>query len=138
MNITVEIVEGTVPVTVVRTEGDLDGKTFQSLIDKALELCDAGSRHLLLDLSGTEYISSAGLVALQSIAQLMRGEDLLDTDAGWAAMHAVTDDDSAEHRPYFKLLNLQPQVDKALDTVGFKAYFDIFTDRDEAMAAFTG
>ena len=137
MNITVENLDSPVPITVISTEGHLDGKSYQSLIDKAQELRSAGSANILLDLSGTEYISSAGLVALQSIAQLMRGEGLLDTEAGWSALRAVGADASQMHRKHLKLVNTQPQVDKALDMVGFKEYFDIFPDRDEAARSFS-
>ena len=39
----------------------------------------AGARDFLLDLSDLTYISSAGLVALHSVALLAKGEDLPDT-----------------------------------------------------------
>lgn len=136
MNITVESLDSPVSITIISTEGHLDGKSYQTLIDKAHELYTAGSINILLDMSGTEYISSAGLVALQSIAQLMRGDDLLDTEAGWSALRAVGADTNQMHRKHFKLVNPQPQVDKALDMVGFKDYFDIYSDRDEAARSF--
>jgi len=35
-----------------------------------------------------------------------------------------------------KLLNPSPEVDNVLDTVGFKQFFEIYTDLDEAVQSF--
>jgi anti-anti-sigma regulatory factor len=35
-----------------------------------------------------------------------------------------------------KLLNPSPDVDKVLDTVGFKQFFEIYTDLKEAVQSF--
>ena len=66
----------------------------------------------------------------------MRGEELLDTEAGRNAIRSAGADQVHDHRPYFKLLSPQAQVDGMLDMVGFKEYFDIFTNREEAIKAF--
>ncbi len=73
MNISVSQASGRVPVTVIKLDGQLDGQNFQELITKAQELHSAGARDFLLDLSDLTYISSAGLVALHSVALMARG-----------------------------------------------------------------
>ncbi len=136
MEITVETVQGNVPVTVIQPNGNIDGTSYMTLIETAQALYGAGARYMLLDLSHAPYMSSAGLVALRSIARLLCGREPLDTEDGWGAFHTVGTDQSAEHRPFFKLLNPQPQVQKALNMVGFGEYFDIFDDREKALQSF--
>ena len=80
MNMSVSDAKGNVPVTVIKIDGQLDGQNYQDLISKAQELYKAGTRDFLLDLSELNYISSAGLVALHSMALLARGEELPDTE----------------------------------------------------------
>ena len=63
MNISISQVQGKVPVTVVKLEGQLDGQTYQDLINKAREAYKAGWHDFLLDMSDLTYISSAGLAA---------------------------------------------------------------------------
>ena len=84
MNISVSQAQGKVPVTVIKLDGQLDGQNFQELITKVQELHSAGGRDFLLDLSDLTYISSAGLVALHSVALLTRGEEVPDVEGGWA------------------------------------------------------
>ena len=64
MNISVDHVEGRVPVTILTPHGDLDASSYQDLINQAQELYKSGTRDLILDLSDTPYMSSSGLVAL--------------------------------------------------------------------------
>src|SRR3954467_5988259 len=70
---TVEQVEGPTPVTVVALDGELDGATYEGVIDTIRGLYAAGTRKLLLDLSDLSFISSSGLVAIHSAMRLMRG-----------------------------------------------------------------
>lgn len=83
MNIIVSQAQGSVPVTVIKLDGQLDGQNYQDLIAKARELYESGARDFLIDMSDLTYISSAGLVALHTVALLARGEALPDTEAGW-------------------------------------------------------
>ena len=74
MNISVTKESGRVDVAVLHVEGQLDGQSYQDLIIKAKELFNAGSRDFIIDLTNLTYISSAGLVALHSIALMVKGE----------------------------------------------------------------
>jgi anti-anti-sigma regulatory factor len=135
MNITLSKAVGRVPVTIIRVEGQLDGQSYTQLIDKARELFKEGARDFLLDLSELTYISSAGLVALHSVALLTNGEALPDTDAGWSAYRSVKNT-SPTVQTHIKLYNPRDDVKSVLEMVGFDRVFSVFTDHDEAVKSF--
>ncbi len=136
MNLSVHQMQGNVPVTILGLQGDLDGSTYMAVINKAQELCRAGMRDLVIDLTGVPYLSSAGLVALHHIAMLMRGDQPPDPSQGWAALRAIAMDQSEMQR-HVKLLNLQPRVDKALEMAGMKQFFEIHNNLNTAVASFS-
>ena len=128
--------QGSVPVTVIKLDGQLDGQNYQELITKAQELYKEGTRDFLLDLSELTYISSAGLVALHSMALLARGEELPDTEGGWSAYRSMGRSSEAGMQRHVKLLNPRSEVMGVLDMVGFSNVFEIYTDLDEAVKSF--
>ena len=83
---TVEHVDGPEPVTVLKLDGELDGVVYEGVIDTVRGLYDAGTRILVLDLTGLSFISSSGLVAVHAAMRLMRGEAAPDTEQGWEAL----------------------------------------------------
>jgi anti-anti-sigma regulatory factor len=105
------------------------------LIDKAKELFNDGARDFLLDMSGITYISSAGLVALHSVALLTNGEALPDTDAGWSTFRSMKAKVPGV-QAHLKLLKPREEVRSVLEMVGFTSVFSIFTDLDEAVKSF--
>jgi anti-anti-sigma regulatory factor len=136
MNISVSQAQGIVPVSIIKLDGQLDGQNFQDLISKAQELYSAGERDFLLDLSDLTYISSAGLVALHSVALLTRGEELPDVEGGWNAYRSMGRSGEAGVQRHVKLLNPRSEVLGVLDMVGFSNVFEIYTDRDKAVNSF--
>jgi len=136
MNITVSQAQGRVPVTVIQLEGQLDGQTYQDVISKARELYAAGARDFLVDMAELSYISSAGLVALHSVALLSRGEDLPNPESGWAALKSMPKTSTGGKQTHMKLLNPRTEVKSVLDMVGFSGVFDIFTSLDDAVNSF--
>jgi anti-anti-sigma regulatory factor len=136
MNITVEQAQGTVPVAILSLQGDLDASNYQALIAKAQELYSAGMRYLLLDMRQVPFMGSSGLVALHSIAVLMRGERPPDPEAGWDAIHAIDRDRESGMQKHVKLLGPQPQVERVLDRTGLKQFLEIHTEREAAVASF--
>ena len=89
----------------IKLDGQLDGQNYQELIAKAQELYNAGGRDFLLDLTDLTYISSAGLVALHSVALLARGEELPDLEGGWSAYRSMGRSSEAGVQKHVKLLN---------------------------------
>lgn len=139
MNISVSQAQtpGRVPVTVLKLDGQLDGQNYQDLIAKAQELYNSGSRDFLLDLSDLTYISSAGLVALHSVALLTRGEELPDLEGGWSAYRSMGRSSEAGRQKHVKLLNPRSEVMNVLDMVGFGNVFEVYTNLDEAVNSFS-
>ena len=120
LNIMVGQEQGNVPVTVLRVEGDIDAATHTILQEKALELIDAGSTNILLDLGGVAYMGSAGFRALHAITN-----KLSDDDASGLSKSA-----------HLKLLNPTDAVARVIKTLGFDVYLDIYQDKNEAINSF--
>jgi anti-anti-sigma factor len=134
--VTVSQAQGRVPVTIMQPHGDLDASSYRDLIAEAQKAYDAGARDVLIDLSDVPYMSSSGLVALQSAATLLRGEAPPDPEEGWEAFRSIHRDRESGPQQHFKLLNPQPRVDQILEMVGFKSYLDVFDDQEVAVASF--
>lgn len=136
MEITVKQVQGRVPVTILQTQGDLDASNYRDLITKAKEVCDEGARDILLDMSDTSLMGSSGLVALHSVAMLVRGEEPPNLEEGMAAFRAAFADLDRGFEEHLKLLNPQPLVEKTLETTGFNKILEVHTDLKTAIASF--
>ena len=136
MDISVSQGQGNVPVTVLKLDGQLDGQNYQDLIAKAQEVYKAGARDILLDLADLTYISSAGLVALHSVALLLRGEELPDTEGGWSAFRSMGRSSEAGVQKHIKLLNPREEVKSVLEMVGFERVFEVYPDLDQALTSF--
>jgi anti-anti-sigma regulatory factor len=136
MNITTEQIQGKSHLAILRTQGDLDASNYQDLINAARQAHGQGARYLLLDMSGTPFMSSSGLVALHTVALLMQDQALPDPEMGWGALHAISSMSDGSSQPQVKLLDPQPQVLRALEKTGLKQFFEIYTDREAALASF--
>lgn len=137
MNITTEQSAARVPVTILRLQGDLDGSNYLDVIAKAKEAQQDGAKGLLLDLSGVLYMSSAGLVALHSAAQLLRGEQPPDPAAGWSTLKSAVSSKPVDGaQQLVKLLNPQPRVARTLEMSGMNVFFEAYTDEATALASF--
>lgn len=120
MSILVGQEQGTVPVTVLKVQGDIDASTYKQLQDKAAELVDAGTEKFLLDLESVEYMGSAGFRAIHAIANMLNKEN----------------HQGMYKSPHVKLLNPQGEVARVIKTLGFDAFLEIYHDRQEAIASF--
>ena len=136
MNISVSQEQGNVPVTVIKLDGQLDGQNYQDLITKAREVYEGGARDFVIDLSGLTYVSSAGLVALHTVALLARGAALPDTEAGWSSIRSLGGASSDGLQKHVKLASPRDEVKSVLDMVGFSNAFEIFNDLAEAVKSF--
>ena len=136
MEITVSQEQGRISISVIKVSGQLDGQTYESLIAKAREVVEGGTRNILLDLSDLSYISSAGLVSLHTIALMTRGEELPDPEQGWSALKSMDRSRDGGMQKNLKLLNPRPEVTSVLDMVGFSAFFEVFTDKQKAIDSF--
>lgn len=135
MEIIVSQENGEVPVSVVDIKGDLDASSYLDLVNTAQQLYDTGTRYMVLDLTDLVFISSAGLASLHMIAKLFLGERP-DSEQSRAAFKDINRERDSSLPKNVKLVNPSPEVDKVLDTVGFKQFFEVYTDLEEAIQSF--
>ena len=111
MEITTEL--GTVSVLTVT--GKIDGSNFEQLVEGAKAVIQQGNKHLVLDFQGVSYVSSAGIVALQTILGEVNNQD------GRLALAGVID-----------------EVAQTLEVVGATEWLNLYPDVDSARASFWG
>ena len=116
LNIRVSQMEAKVPVTVIHVSGEIDASSHQDLDAKAAEITGGGAKHILLDLSETTYMSSAGFRSMHKIHTALKGSG----------------DDSAA----LKLLKPSDEVKRLLKTMGFDAHISAYNDMNEAVNSF--
>ncbi|MCC6260546.1 MAG: STAS domain-containing protein [Anaerolineales bacterium] len=136
MDIVVSQEQGREAVTVLKIIGQLDSQSYQQLIETAKKEFAAGAKNFLLDLGELNYISSAGLVALHTIALILQGETLPDTEEGWRSLKSMDRTRQSGKQKNIKFLNPQEAVVSVLDMVGFSALFDVFADKQTAVNSF--
>jgi anti-anti-sigma regulatory factor len=136
MQITVDQIQSRVPVTILTIHGDLDASNYEQVIAKARELYAAGTRHLLLDLSEMPFMGSSGVVAIHSVALLMRGETPPDPESGWQAFHSIDHARAGGVQQQVKLLSPQPKVVRTLQITSIGDFFEIHADKQAAIASF--
>ncbi len=126
--ITPEYVQAKVPVTIFHIQGDIDTNTFQLLQDQVKEANQSGTNYLLLDLSGVNFISSAGFRALHAAYIMLR-------EASPDAVGKGIMDGTYKSR-HLKLLHPAPNVQMSLKTAGFDMYIESFDDLKKALESF--
>lgn len=136
--ITVTQVPGSVPVSVLHLRGSLDAGCYLEVIETVRQAYLAGARRLVFDMSEVNSIGlSTSIVALHSIAVLLRGELPLDPEAGWDALYLAQEEAAtAGPQTQFKLLKPRPQVYQALDQAGLLGFLEVYPDLDTALASF--
>ena len=133
---TVSEEQGREPVTVLAVSGEIDYANYGELTDRARALHDGGCRNLVLDLSGVTYLGSSGLVALHGVARIFAGQEPPDPEHGWAAIHAMDEDQGSGTDPRVKLLSPSPQAERVLERTGMRELFEVHDDRAAAIASF--
>ena len=101
------------PVTVLSVSGRIDAQTFSQLMGEADQRLEEGRTRLVLDLSGVDYVSSRGLIALQTIT----------ARAAARGGKAV-------------LCGVEARVMQVLEMTGLHQRLGIFPDRAAATASF--
>jgi len=109
--------EGDKNVSVLRLTGSLDANTQNQLEDKAKETIDGGAEYLVLDMSGVDYLGSAGMRAIHAITNQLSPEE------------------SSMRSARLKVLSPSPAAAKVFKTLGFDSFIDIHDNLDEAIAA---
>ena len=128
LNITASQIQGDVPVTILHLSCHLHGNTERELLDRARQAQEDGSKYLLLDLSGVDVLTSAGLRAIHNIFNLFTPQ----SDREIIRQHG----DEPYKSPYFKLVCPNPNVYYVLNIAGFLQNILIYNDMDEAANSF--
>jgi anti-anti-sigma regulatory factor len=123
-------------VSVLRLEGDLDAASFEQVIGRGRELYADGTRGLLVDMTDVGYMGSSGLIALHSVALIMRGEEPPDPELGWGAFKAIKADVEVGDQSGLKVLRPQPSVRRALERTGMTEFIELHTDEQAALDSF--
>lgn len=126
LQITVSQEQGRVPVTVFHIAGEIGSHNHEQLQDRASEAVEAGTQHLLLDLSNLTYMSSAGLRAMHAIYNMLR---LTEEASGAEPAESVLS-------PYLKILSPPPDILKVINAIGFGDFVEIHETLEQAVASF--
>lgn len=129
LNITASQVQGDTPVTILHLSGHLHGNTESELLDRARQAQEDGSKHLLLDLSDVEVLTSAGLRAIHNIFKLFTPP----SDHEEIREHG----DEPYKSPYFKIVCPNPNIYYVLNIAGFLQNILIYNNIDDAMNSFS-
>jgi len=101
---------------VFRLGGSVDASSTQQLEEAVRGELDAGTRLCVLDFSGVDYVSSAGL---RLLLKLRRSAADLGGGVKIAGLHRET-------------------RENVFDALGFSKLFELYADTDEAVASITG
>lgn len=134
MEIKVFTENGRVPVTVMHVDGNIDSSTHEQFQAKAEEAIKGGARHILVDLSHSKFISSAGLRSVHHIFNQLRS---FDPDSNLSEEEMKRGISAGTYKsPHLKLLNLSQDARTAFEMAGFDMFIETYTDMKQAVAAF--
>lgn len=126
--------KGDVMVTVMHVDGNIDNSTYEAFQSKADELIGSGAHFILVDLSHVQFVSSAGMRALQHIYDRLRS---LYPDSDVSAEKVKKGIREGTYKsPFLKLLNPSAEAAKTFEMTGFDMFIEIFTDKATAIASF--
>lgn len=130
LNISASRIEGDASVAVLHLSGHLHGDTEANLMTHVRQLHREGARYLLLDLSGVDVLTSAGLRAIHNSFVLFTPK----SDVTLIKDHM----DEPYKSPYFKLVCPNPNIYYVLNIAGFLQNIPIYNDVDDAVHSFAG
>ena len=134
MEIKVFTENGRVPVTVIHVDGNIDSATHEEFQARAEEAIKGGARHILVDLSHTKFVSSAGLRALNNLFNKLRS---FDPDSNLSDEEMKKGISAGTYKsPHLKLLNLSQDARTAFEMAGFDMFIETHTDMKTAVASF--
>jgi anti-anti-sigma factor len=128
LNITTSKVERETPITVLHLSGHLHGDTENQLMDLIRQIRKDGAKYILLDLSGLEVLTSAGLRAIHNTFNLFTPK----SDIALINAHQ----DEPYKSPYFKMVCPNPNIYYVLNIAGFLQNIPIYNEMEEAVNSF--
>lgn len=116
-------------ITILHLAGHLHGATEGIFMDHVHRVKESGARYVLVDLSGVEVITSAGLRALHNGFKTFTPVDEVEK---WQKEHPG----EIYKSPYFKLAGASGNVYYVLNLAGFLHNIPIFPTVQEALNFF--
>ena len=126
--------KGDVLVTVMHVDGNIDTSTYEAFQAKADELIGSGAHFILVDLSHVQFVSSAGMRALQHVYNRLRNA-YPDSDVSAENVKQGIREGTYKS-PFLKLLNPSEAAAKTFEMSGLDMFIEIFTDKATAIASF--
>jgi anti-anti-sigma regulatory factor len=116
-------------------EGKLDSSNYTDFIRRAQELFAEGSPNLVIDMRKLDFMSSAGLMALHTVARLFSGtrDGQEETANSYRSIDPQADRTIQQH---VKLVGPNARVLSVLEVAGLSQFFQIFDDLDPAIKSF--
>jgi anti-anti-sigma factor len=130
LNITSSQIQGEATVRILHLSGHLHGDTEPQLLDRAQQAYEDGSKYLVLDLTGVEILTSAGLRAIHKIFNLFTPQ----SDVEIIRQHG----EEQYKSPYFKLVCPNPEIYYVLNIAGFLQNILIYNNMEDAVNSFGG
>lgn len=118
LKITSEQKQAHVPVTVLYISGWLDAQSEAQFLEAARQAHDEGARFLLVDMSGLDTLTSAGMRAIQKVYQMFTPRE---------------DHFKVAH---LKLCNAPPQIYNVLGITGFLQNIPMYESMESALESF--
>jgi len=121
--------QGKVTVTILSLKGNFDAAGADVFDKRAREIIQEGAKDVLLEMSGVDFMSSAGLRSIHDLFYSLHPEGsqehkrILEEGVRKGTYKA----------PHLKLLNPQKRVQESLKAVGVNMYMDILSS-DELSA----
>jgi len=100
-------------ISIVRVNGEITFSTSGDLRKKLLELVDKGSKKIILNIGGVDYIDSSGMATMVEILQKVKSK----------SGHLV-------------LCKVKDKVKDILEMVKLKDLFEMFDTEEEAIESF--
>ena len=128
-SLTITPSEQTQPIalTILHLAGRLDASSEPALREQAERARANRARRLLLDLEKLDFISSAGLRAVQILYKMFTPAEEIKAWKPGGDVYKT---------PYFKIYCPSPQVYGVFNLAGFLHNIPFFTDRAAALASF--
>ena len=132
MDISVRTEKARVEVTVLHVHGNIDSGSYEAFQKQADQVIEGGARHLLIDLSHTAFMSSAGIRALNSLFYRLRGLAPEGTDA--EMNQGIRE--GTFHSQNLKLAGANEDIRRVLEVTGMDMYIENFPDVQTALASY--
>ena len=132
MDILAEYIPGKDNLVILRLKGELDSNSVAEFDNELSVIMEDEPSHILIDLSDLEFMSSAGVRALNTLYyQLHPTGSAEEKKAISQGIRAGT-----YEAPHLKLLDPTERVIHVLRMSGLDMYLGVYNDEGEAIAAF--